>query len=122
MDNWGGPWPVDTLFANNIFYVEDVARFQFGKDRKTVFKNNLFYGKYDKLPKDAKTLTRDPMFEKLLRGGDKGFEVLKAFMLKKGSPCIGAAVPVPDHGGRDFFGNAVPKDGPKCIGVHERGE
>jgi hypothetical protein len=50
MDNWGGPFPVDTLFANNIFYVEDQATFLFGKDKKTVFKNNLFYGKYKKLP------------------------------------------------------------------------
>lgn len=27
MDNWGGPWPIDTWLANNIFYVDNTADF-----------------------------------------------------------------------------------------------
>ena len=119
MDNWGGPWPVDTLFANNIFYVEGEATFQFGKDEKTVFSNNVYHGKISNRPKDTAPISQDPMFQRILRGGDKGFEPLGAFLLKKGSPCIGAALAIPDNGGRDFFGSPVPKDGPNCIGVHE---
>ncbi len=119
MDNWGGPWPVDTLFANNIFYVEGEASFLFGKDKKTVFSNNVYFGKFTKLPKDGKAIVKAPMFESLIRGKANGFKVLKAFMLKNDSPCRGAARPIPDNGGRDFFGNPVSKDGPKCVGVHE---
>ena len=119
MDNWGGPWPQKTLFANNIFQVEDEADFEFGKDKETAFRNNVFQGKYKNLPEDPKAILADPLFGKMLRGGDKGFEVLKAFMLKPGSPCIGSAMPVPDNGSRDFFGNPVPEDGPECIGAQE---
>ncbi len=36
-----------------------------------------------------------------------------------GSPCVGAARPVPDHGGRDLWGNVVPPDGPQNIGPFE---
>ncbi len=122
MDNWGGPWPVDTLFANNILHVEDTASFQFGKDKKTVFRNNVFFGRFNNMPKDEGAIMKDPRFERLLRGGEKGFDVLKAFRLKNGSPCIGAALPIPGHGGRDLFGNPVTKGGPSCIGVHEVGK
>lgn len=119
MDNWGGPWPKDTLFANNIFYVRGEATCRFGKDKKTVFKNNIFFGTFTGLPKNLTVDSRDPRFVKVPGGDEHGFAVLKAFMLKKGSPAIGAAAPIPENGGRDFFGNTIPTDGPKCIGVHE---
>ena len=119
MDNWGGPWPEDTLLANNIFYVEDEAAFEFGEDVKTVFKNNVYFGKIGNQPKDARSTTQAPMFERTADGTIQGIEALKAFMLNADSPCIGAALPIPNNGGRDFFGNPVSKDGPHCIGVHE---
>ena len=119
MDNWGGPWPEDTLLANNIFYVEDEASFQFGEDKKTVLKNNVYYGKISHQPEDARSIIRDPMFDRILDHRGKGFAALEAFMLTRESDCIGTALPIPDNGGRDFFGNPVGEDGPKCIGVHE---
>ncbi|TWT82360.1 hypothetical protein CA13_38220 [Planctomycetes bacterium CA13] len=119
MDNWGGTWPEDTLFANNIFYVEDEASFQFGEDQKTMFKNNVFYGKIRHEPGGTQAKNQDPMFQRLPSGTGGSFPALKAFMLQKGSPCVAAAHPIHDNGGRDFFGNPVPQDGPKCIGIHE---
>jgi hypothetical protein len=119
MDNWGEPWPKNTLFANNIFYVAEEARFVFGKDKQTVFSNNLFYGHFKGLPEGHSRIIEDPKFNGMLEGGEQGFAVLRAFMLMKGSPAIGKAMPIPDNGGRDFFGHTVSKDGPRNIGVHE---
>jgi hypothetical protein len=119
MDNWGGPWPEDTVFANNVFYVEDEASFQFGEDVKTVFRHNLYYGKIGDRPDDSSPTAHNPMFRRVPIDTRDRLESLKAFMLHADSPCIGAAAPIPDNGGRDFFGNPVSTDGPKCIGVHE---
>jgi hypothetical protein len=119
MDNWGGPWPEDTLLANNIFYVQDEATFQFGEDVKTAFHNNLYFGKFGNRPEDAQSTTHAPMFERLPDDTHDGIEALQALMLDKNSPCIGAALPIANNGGRDFFGNPVSTDGPKCIGAHE---
>jgi hypothetical protein len=119
MDNWGGPWPEGTLFANNIFYVEGEGIFELGKDKNTVFKNNVFYGKIEGLPNQESLLSSDPMFKGLLGGGVNGFESLGVFMLQKNSPYIEKAMPIPNNGGRDFFGNPVPENGPFSIGVHE---
>lgn len=119
MDNWGGPWPENTLFANNIFRVEDEAGFMFGKDRNTAFKSNVFRGSFKALPEDSNAIMKEPMFKNMPGGGVNGFDPLKAFMLDKDSPCIGAATPVPANGGRDFFGNEISGDGPACIGIHE---
>ena len=120
MDNWGGPWPEDTVFANNIFYVEDAASFQFGKDKRTVFRNNVYYGKIDHRPDDSAPCVQNPMFRQRPNAAPEGFEALKAFMLQKDSPCIGAGLPIPDNGGRDFFGNPVPTDGPTSVSVHTK--
>lgn len=118
MDNWGGPWPEDTVFANNIFYLQDTASFQFGEDKRTLFTNNAYYGTINNLPADSAACTLDPKFQHLPLRAPDGFEELKAFLLQKGSPCIGAGRPIPNNGARDFFGNAVAKDGPRCIGAH----
>jgi len=119
MDNWGGPWPEDTLLANNIFYVDDEASFQFGEDKRTVFRNNVYYGKIINRPEDAAACAQNPMFQRPPNGTTSGFTALKAFTLQKGSPCIAAGLPIPNNGGRDLFGNPVATDGPNCIGVHE---
>ncbi len=42
---------------------------------------------------------------------------LAAYRLQHGSPCIGAGLPIPDSGGRDFWGNAVPEGEPPSIGA-----
>ena len=44
MDNWGGPWPVDTRFTNNIFYNQEWTEYDYGKAVGTIFDNNVYYG------------------------------------------------------------------------------
>ncbi len=45
MDNWGGPWPINTLLENNEIYFEDEIQIML-KELKDVFlKNNSFSGK-----------------------------------------------------------------------------
>jgi hypothetical protein len=117
--NWGG-LARNTVFRNNIFHAEGTVRYALGKDPKQfVFENNRYVGNHQGLPRDAGAVKGDPGFVKLLEGDADGFDVLKAFMLRPDSPCRGAARTLPDHGGRDLFGNRLPAGGPKCIGIHE---
>lgn len=45
MDNWGGPWPIESSVHHNVFYVEKgTLSFSFGKDKQTQFYNNVFVG------------------------------------------------------------------------------
>jgi hypothetical protein len=106
MDNWGGPWPENTLFANNIFYVEENAGFSFKNDINTKFTNNCFFGKIENLPNDPAAIFKDPQFINASARG-AGFEVLKNFMLTKSSPLIGKGVVVANNGGKDLFGNKL---------------
>ncbi|HML75119.1 MAG TPA: right-handed parallel beta-helix repeat-containing protein [Anaerohalosphaeraceae bacterium] len=119
MDNWGGPWPEQTWFANNIFYVQDRAGYQFGKDIKTVFVNNLYFGNQDNRPPDEKAIVAEPCFESSdflavpERAGidpEKGFKedpYLAKLRLKQGSPGAGQGKQIPDNGGRDILGKAI---------------
>lgn len=45
---------------------------------------------------------------------------LRAYKLKAGSPCIGAGVPIEDNGGRDFWGNKLPKKRKPHIGACQK--
>jgi hypothetical protein len=51
-------------------------------------------------------------------GGD-GLDSVSGYQLRAGSPCIGAGVPIPNNGGRDFWGNRVPDAGAPDIGAHQ---
>jgi len=42
---------------------------------------------------------------------------LAAYHLQKGSPCIGAGIPILDNGGRDFWGEALPEGEKPSIGA-----
>ena len=121
MGHWKGPWPVDTVFANNIFWVSDSADFELGEDQGTVFNHNLYFGAITNLPNDPKALFENPRFvDPLLKGGKSGFEVLKGFMLQKESPCIRAGVRMDEGGMNDFYGNEVGASNLPNIGIHER--
>lgn len=104
MDNWGGPWPKNTLFANNIFYVSE-ADFSFDSDVGTAFTNNCFFGEFENLPNDSAAIFEDPQFENVT--GGTGFKTLKSFMLKKSSPLIGQGLYIDNNGGKDIIGNAL---------------
>ncbi len=56
MDNWGGPWPENTQFINNVFYVLNDSlpyRFSTGQSIQTTFKENAFYGNFTGTPYDT---------------------------------------------------------------------
>jgi hypothetical protein len=114
MDNWGGPWPVDTWFANNAFYVVGGSRFNFKNDINTVFTNNSFFGVIESLPDDPAAIFADPLFVNVESRG-AGFEVLRNFMLKDSSPLNGSGFTVENNGGRDIFGSEL--DGKTSIGI-----
>jgi hypothetical protein len=116
MDNWGGPWPENTLFANNIFYVEEKADFYFDGDEGTELSNNCFFGNFKSMPVDPAAIFEDPQFVDVSSRGN-GFKVLKNFMLQKTSPCKDAGVDIENNGGQDLFGN--PLEAETNIGVHE---
>lgn len=118
MDNWGGPWPVDTYFANNIFYTCDSADFQWGRNVTHTFMHNLFYGAFAGLPDDPERLHDDPLFTDPAKAG-AGFESLDGFKLKNGSPAIDAGIHVDQEILNDFFGNKVDADKPVSIGFYE---
>ncbi len=116
MDNWGGPWPLNTLFANNIFYVAENADFSFKGDVNTKFSNNCFFGKFENLPGDPAAIFENPRFVNASATGS-GFEVLKNFMLTKSTPLKGKGIVIENNGGKDLFGNGLGKK--ITIGVSE---
>jgi hypothetical protein len=118
MDNWGGPWPEDTWFANNIFYVEGDTRYDWGGSKNHIFEYNIYYGNHVNGPEDGHAITADPLFVAPTSAA-AGFETLKGFMLRSGSPAIRAGLPISNNGGRDLFGNGLPDFLPPGIGVHE---
>jgi len=118
MDNWGGPWPENTYFANNIFYVDGSTKYDWGQSINHIFENNLYYGKHENAPQDANAVMGDPLFVSP-RSVKAGFETLRGFMPKKGSPCIGTGTHIENNGGRDFWGNTITEQGPRNIGAYE---
>lgn len=99
VDNWGGPWPEDVYFANNIFYVADEAhsyRFDLASGINFRFVNNLFYGQFSSLPDDPQAVFKDPRFTYVPQTRDKDFGyVMNGIRLQDSSPCIGSGVDIP---------------------------
>ena len=121
MDNWGGKWPFNTQFINNVFYVEDETRYTFGQDERTVFANNLYYGKHKGLLKDEKGLFADPKFAEPIMMPGQRWTVegrrtfledswIKRFGLAAESPAAGKAVMVADSGDTDLLGRPLPTE------------
>jgi len=118
MNNWGGPWPEDTWFANNIFYTEEWATYDYGQALNTVFENNLYWGEHRNAPADARAIREDPQ---LLHPPviPAGLQALLGCRLRPGSPGIGAGVRIENSGGRDFLGVPLPPDRPPSVGAFE---
>ena len=87
MDNWGGSWPKNTTFKNNIFYALGDSKFSFGNDKKTLFQQNLYFNKIKNLPKDLEAIFADPKLINSEKRG-AGFDVLKNFKPLEESPII----------------------------------
>ena len=118
MDNWGGPWPVNTTFSNNIFYVEDEIAYDYGKAENTLFEHNLYYGKHINGPHDPAALHDDPLFVDSTRTSSRD-HALQGFRLKPGSPCIAAGIKVKDSGVRDCSGAERVADRLPSLGALE---
>jgi hypothetical protein len=112
---WNRGSPSNTLFYNNIFYVDGRVTYNFGKSQNTVFEKNVFWGNHYEPPADAPAITNQPALVKPGSGAD-GFGSLSGYKLRDASACLPGRT-MPDNGGRDFFGNPVPADRPPCIGA-----
>jgi hypothetical protein len=113
--DWGG-YSQNTRFLNNIFYVAGRARYDFGASRENHFESNVFFGNHVSPPADAAAIRSDPMLDRPGSGAD-GLGSLGGYKLRPDSPCIAAGVPVPENGGRDFWGTPVAATGKPDIGA-----
>lgn len=117
--DWGGGWPDDTRFTNNIFYVDGATSFDFGGMTKTLFEHNAFFGGIQGVPAGTGNITADPMLVAPGTGKD-GLDTLKGYRLKPGSPCIGAGKVVAGGDVSDFWGNKVPSGTAPNVGTGEK--
>ncbi len=116
--DWGGGRPQNLIFANNIFYVEGQARYEFVEPKAIKFSHNVFFGTHEKRPDDEHAILADPLLKKPGEAPN-GFKTLAdAFGLKAGSPCIGAGMKFFEKG-KDFAGVALPDDRAPSIGAFE---
>lgn len=67
---WDGGHGTDTRFVNNLFYVAGRVTYHLGQSRGTVFENNLYFGRHDNRPPDARAVTNVPP---VLRPGAGGW-------------------------------------------------
>ncbi len=118
MDNWGGPWPENTTFWNNIFYAEEQTSYEYGKATGTVFDSNLYFGTHQNRPEDRRAILGDPLFVGFPRDA-QGRDGLRRFRLTADSPCIGSGRRVPGAAGMDFFETPHPSDRAPSIGPIE---
>jgi len=118
MDNWGGPWPVDTTFSNNIFYVEGETTYDYGEAENTVFSHNLYYGRHENAPHDISACRDDPLFVDPAQRSPLQV-ALQGFRLQNGSPCIGAGATIEENGGKDISGAERLPDKAPTLGAFE---
>ncbi len=116
--SWGG-YAHNTSFYNNIFYADGLMRYEFADSTGNVFHSNVFYGNHENRPADATPMRFDPRLLSPGGGGD-GLDSVGGYKLHEDSPCLSAGVPVPDNGGRDFWGNPLRASGVPDIGAHQR--
>ncbi|WP_262249679.1 right-handed parallel beta-helix repeat-containing protein [Parapedobacter soli] len=107
-------------FYNNIIYnLSSTASYNW-YNAKRHFSNNLFFGEHiDGEPSDPFKITEDPLFVDPGSGGI-GLHTVKGYQLRKGSPALGTGRPIPDNGGRDYFGNPLVYSNKTDIGIHQR--
>lgn len=118
MDNWGGPWPKNTAFWNNIFYTEEETSYEYGEATGTVFDCNLYFGTHRNRPEDPHAILSDPQFV-AVEVPAPGREGLARFRLKPTSPGIGKGRTVADSGDLDFDGRSLPRSQSPSVGPFE---
>jgi hypothetical protein len=108
---WGGDWPENTRFSNNIFYSLGKSRFDLGSMRNTVFENNAFFGTIENRPADAKAVLADPVLDKVGSAG-QGLDAIQGYRLQRTSPAIASGIVIEKNGGRDYAGRKLPTSAP----------
>ncbi len=106
MDNWGGPFPQDTFFANNIIVADQKHDFVWKESSENNFINNLYSGEFENLPDDQKAILSDPKFVDAVKKINGKWN-LDAFKLAPDSPCIDAGTKVTNNEGKDYTGKPV---------------
>lgn len=114
--DWGGKWPSQTLFANNIFYSLDTVDFDMRGSIGHRFISNLYFGNYKQLPSDSLALFSSPQFL-LDTISDVTILSPQYFRLFSSSSCYMNGVVVSDSVIMDFFGKRV--DGVPSIGLSQ---
>lgn len=116
---WAGGKAKDTRFANNLFIVEEGGRatYQLKTSSGNVFESNLFAGRHEGLP-DGCAVVPAPAFAGALKPAP-GFDSLKSLRRASGTKFPRGSV-IANNGGRDFFGNPVPRDRSPAIGAVEQ--
>lgn len=101
--NWDGPWPSNTLFANNIFYYAKGTEgtFDFGDMTNLQWKHNAFWGDYSNRPDETACVLLNPRFV------DIGGDLPQDYALQKQSPCLSAGEIIDKAGVKDFSGHWV---------------
>ncbi len=114
--NWGGAWASDTLFSNNIFYIDSgsKATFDLGGMTNIVFRHNAYWGDIVNRPNDPYAILSNPLLVK--PGGMNPSDYAPA----ANSPCLNAGEIIAGNGGRDFDGAATPLGAPPSVGAFER--
>ncbi len=102
-------------FSNNIFFGQQSGSAIL--DPVGVYDHNLYYNINSVPPSDGHPVTADPLL--VNPAGSAGSASVFGFLLKCGSPAIGAGAIIPDNGGRDFFGLPVPTGTPPNIGAYQ---
>ena len=114
--NWGA-WPRDILVANNLIYNLGTGEYVLGQITDITFSNNLMYGNHPMSePQDPGKITADPQLVAPGSGG-YGLHTVDGYMLKEGSPALGAGAEIPDAGSRDYFGFEINGSAPN-IGAY----
>jgi hypothetical protein len=135
MQDWRGA-PDNTQFYNNIFTVYGDVSYEWNDSTNNILNNNVFYGNHTnpptdpgQTPYDPNAITSDPMLVNPGSGGI-GLDSVDGYQLQTGSPCIDAGAdpgiaqddPNYPNGGRDYWNNTLPANGPELdVGAHEKG-
>jgi hypothetical protein len=101
---------VGVSFVNNVFSSQVPGSTI--TDQLGTYDHNLYYNVTTTTTVDTAAVVADPLFLAPAAVGPGGF------VLRCGSPAIGKGVSVPNNGGRDFYGNAVPAGTATNIGAY----
>lgn len=108
------------FFYNNVIYnLSATASYHFTSGNTRTFDHNVFYGQHPSdEPADPHGLRSDPELAAPGTGG-VGIDTLDGYKLRASSPCIDSGTTVPNDGGLDFWGGAVPHNVATDRGAHE---